>query len=156
MLLAGVHRRQPGAAGLGSSQAIARFQDVCLDASNPARTGAFRAAGPGRAWQAKANGNGLLTGPTPQHTIWVNRVPEAKTVKHRVHLDIYARIWRSLEALGATILERQHGTRTWTVMPIPRAASPARSAMAAPGSSPAWSARPPKASVEVAKSIMNG
>ena len=70
--------------------AIARFKDLCLDAGGPARLGAFWASVLGRTWEAE-DGGGLLTGPTPQHTIWVNRVPEGKAVKHRVHLDIYAR-----------------------------------------------------------------
>jgi hypothetical protein len=98
---------------------IARFKDLCLDAGDPARLGSFWAAVLGRDWEAQANGDGLLTGPTPQHTIWVNRVPETKTVKHRVHLDIYARELADLEVLGATIVEPQHGTRTWTVMTDP-------------------------------------
>jgi Glyoxalase-like domain len=67
--------------------AMAQFKDLCLDASDPARPGAFWAAVPGRAREAK-NGEGLLTGRTPQHTIWVNRVPGAKIVRHRVHMDI--------------------------------------------------------------------
>jgi len=99
--------------------AIARFKDLSLDANDPARLGAFWAAVLGRTWQAQEDGDGLLTGPTPQHTIWVNRVPEAKTVKHRVHLDIYARDLADLEALGATVVEPRHGTRTWTVMADP-------------------------------------
>jgi hypothetical protein len=99
--------------------AIARFQDLCLDAGDPARLGAFWAAVLDRTWEAKDNGDGLLTGPTPRHTIWVNRVPEAKTVKHRVHFDIYARELADLEALGATIVEPQHGARTWTIMADP-------------------------------------
>jgi glyoxalase superfamily protein len=99
--------------------AIARFKDLCLDAGNPARLGAFWAAVLGRAWEAQGNGDGLLTGPTPQHTIWVNRVPEAKTVKHRVHLDIYTRDLADLEALDATVVEPRHGLRTWTVMADP-------------------------------------
>ena len=99
--------------------AIARFKDLCLDPGDRARLGAFWAAVPGRTWQARDNGEGLLTGPTPQHTIWVNRVPEAKTVKHRVHPDIYTRDLGNLEALGATIAEPQHGTRTWTVVADP-------------------------------------
>ena len=98
---------------------IARYKDLCLDAGDPARLGAFWAAVLDRTWAAQDNGDGLLTGPTPQHTVWVNRVPEAKTVKHRVHLDIYARELADLEALGATIVEPQHGTRTWTVMADP-------------------------------------
>jgi glyoxalase superfamily protein len=99
--------------------AIARFKALCLDAGNPASLGVFWAAVLGRTWQAGDNGAGLLTGPTPQHTIWVNRVPEAKAAKHRVHLDVYARDLASLEALGATIMEPRHGTRTWTVMADP-------------------------------------
>jgi hypothetical protein len=99
--------------------AIAFFKDLCLDASDPARLGAFWAAVLGRAWEAQDGGDGLLTGPTPQHTIWVNRVPEPKAVKHRVHLDIYARDLAGLEALGATIAEPQNGTRAWTVMNDP-------------------------------------
>jgi len=99
--------------------AIAQFKDLAIDAGDPARLGAFWAAALGRTWTAKDDGDGLLTGPTPQHTIWVNRVSEPKTVKHRVHLDIYARDLAGLEALGATIVEPQHGTRTWTVMADP-------------------------------------
>ena len=96
--------------------AIARFKDLCLDAGEPGRLGAFWAAALGRTWQPRENGDGLLTGPTPRHTIWVNRVPEAKTVKHRVHLDIYARDLAGLEALGATVVEPR---RRWTVMADP-------------------------------------
>lgn len=96
--------------------AIARFKDLCLDAVDPARLGGFWAAALGRTWEAQDDGDGLLTGPTPQHTIWVNRVPEAKTVKHRVHLDIYARDLASLEALGAAVVQPQ---RDWTIMADP-------------------------------------
>ena len=99
--------------------AIARFKDLCLDAGDPARLGAFWAAVLDRTWEARDDGEGLLRGPTPQHTIWVNRVPEAKTVKQRVHLDTYARELANLEALGATVVEPRHGTRTWTVMADP-------------------------------------
>src|ERR1700691_1172825 len=99
--------------------AIARMKDLCLDANESDRLGEFWAAVLGRTWEAKDDGDGLLTGRTPKHTIWINRVPEAKTVKHRVHLDIYARDLAGLEALGATIVEPRHGTRTWTVMADP-------------------------------------
>jgi Glyoxalase-like domain len=101
---------------------LARFKDLCLDAGDPARLGPFWAAALDRRWAGKDDGNGILTGPTPQHTIWVNRVPEAKTVKNRVHLDIYARDLASLEALGATVVEPQRDPRTWTVMADPEGA----------------------------------
>src|SRR5215472_17811216 len=99
--------------------AIAQFKDLSLDANDPARLGAFWAGMLGRTWQAQEDGDGLLTGPTPQHTIWVNRVPEAKTVKNRVHLDIFTADLASLEAAGATIVEPRDGTRNWTVLADP-------------------------------------
>ena len=99
--------------------AIARYKDLCLDAGDPARLGAFWAAALGLTWQAKDDGAGLLTGPTPRHTIWVNKVPEPKTVKNRVHLDVYARDLADLETLGATVLEPRSGKRAWTVMADP-------------------------------------
>jgi hypothetical protein len=68
--------------------AIARFKDLCLDAVDPARLGPFWAAVLGRTWYAVDE---AVNGPTPQHRIWINQVPEPKTVKHRVHLDVYTR-----------------------------------------------------------------
>jgi hypothetical protein len=48
-------------------------------------------------------------------TVWFNRVPEPKTVKNRVHLDVYGDVDVLLER-GATLLERlEH----WTVLADP-------------------------------------
>jgi Glyoxalase-like domain len=99
--------------------AIARFKDLCLDAVDPARPGPFYAAVLGRTWEADDEGAGVLRGPTPQHTIWINRVAEEKTVKHRVHLDVYARDLADLTALGATVLVPQHEGQAWTLMADP-------------------------------------
>jgi Glyoxalase-like domain len=96
--------------------AIAQFKDLVLDANDPERLGVFWAAVLDRTWEALQDGDGLLTGPTSQHRIWVNDVPEPKTVKHRVHLDVYARQLADLEALGATVVEPH---RHWTVMADP-------------------------------------
>jgi hypothetical protein len=98
---------------------VARFKDLCMDANDPAGLGAFWAVVLDRAWNAQGNGDGLLTGATPEHTIWINAVPEEKNVKHRVHLDIYATDLASLETLGAALIEPQHGDRTWTVLGDP-------------------------------------
>jgi hypothetical protein len=98
---------------------IAQFKDLCMDAADPARLGAFWATVLDRNFEPTEDGDGLLSGPTPQHKIWVNRVPEAKSVKQRVHLDIYASDLAGLKALGASIVEPLHGTRTWTIMADP-------------------------------------
>ena len=96
--------------------AIARFKDLCLDASDVTPFGLFWAAVLGRTWALQDDGDGVLTGPTPGHTIWINGVPEAKPVKNRVHLDIYARSVAELEVLGATAVET---FPRWTVMADP-------------------------------------
>jgi hypothetical protein len=98
------------------SMVIARFKDLCLDAVDVARMGEFWAAVLGRAWEPKEDDDGVLTGPTPGHAIWINGVPEPKAVKNRVHLDIYARSLADLEALGATVVEP---FPQWTVMADP-------------------------------------
>jgi len=97
--------------------AIARFKDLCIDAVEPARLGAFWAAVLGLGWDAKDE---ALTGPTPQHRIWINEVPEPHTVKNRVHLDVYARDLADVEALGARHADvGQTGAERWTVMADP-------------------------------------
>jgi hypothetical protein len=98
--------------------ALARFKDLSLDAVDPALAGGFWAAALGRTWHVQDNGDGHLTGPTEQHTIWVNAVPEAKAAKNRVHLDVYAGSLTALEALGATVVVPK-GSRAWTVMADP-------------------------------------
>jgi hypothetical protein len=96
--------------------AIARFKQVVLDAGDVARLGEFWSAALNRTWQPKKDTYGFVTGPTPQHTAWINAVPEPKAVKNRVHLDIYARSLADLEALGETPVEQ---FPRWTVMADP-------------------------------------
>ncbi len=93
--------------------AIARFKDLVLDAIDPPRAAAFWGQVLGLEWHAQDNGEGWLSGSTPEHTIWINQVPEPITVKNRVHFDIYTKSLSALEELGArivTVFPR------WTVM----------------------------------------
>lgn len=101
--------------------AIATFKDLCIDAVAPNVLGPFWAAVLGRTFEPadRSGGSGArLVGPTPQHTIWINEVPEPKTVKHRVHLDIYASSLTELVELGARVLQTAASGR-WTVMADP-------------------------------------
>jgi hypothetical protein len=86
--------------------AIARFKDLVVDALDAQRIGRFWGQVLHLDWHAQDNGDGWLSGPTPQHTIWINQVPEPVTTKNRVHFDIYAKSLIELEALGATAVER--------------------------------------------------
>jgi len=103
-----------------SDAPLARFKDLCLDAADPDLLGPWWAEVLGLSWQPwESGGGGAVVGPTPGHTIWVVAVPEPKSVKHRVHLDIYTQNVADLEALGATRLEQPDEGRHWTVLGDP-------------------------------------
>ncbi len=84
-----------------------------MDAVDVAALSGFWAAASGLERVRLEDGDGKLVGPTPEHTVWVNRVPEPKTVKHRVHLDVYGRSVADFEALGARQVRE---LPQWTVM----------------------------------------
>lgn len=99
--------------------ALARFKKLCVDAVEPARLGPFWADVLGVTWTPYDNGEGLVSGPRPHPRIWVNRVPEPKSVKHRVHFDIYATDLSALQALGSSVVLPESDARHWTVMADP-------------------------------------
>jgi Glyoxalase-like domain len=100
--------------------ALATFKDLCLDAVEADQLGRWWATVLGLEWQAhESRGGGRVVGPTPGHTIWICPVPEAKTAKQRVHLDIYARSLADLEAMGSVVVEPQREGWGWTVMADP-------------------------------------
>jgi hypothetical protein len=97
--------------------AIARFKDFCIDATDPGLLGAFWAGALGLELRTQDSGDTYLTGPTKEHTIWVNRVPEPKTVKHRMHFDVNVGSVEELTALGARVLDAE--SFRWTLMADP-------------------------------------
>jgi predicted enzyme related to lactoylglutathione lyase len=101
---------------------MAYFKGICIDAGDPARVGPFWATVLGLTWDVRDGGDGWLTGPTPQHTIWINGVPEPKRVKNRVHLDVYAQSLADLEARGARVLRPAGEGRRFSVMADPAGA----------------------------------
>ncbi|HEY2443804.1 MAG TPA: VOC family protein [Streptosporangiaceae bacterium] len=101
--------------------ALARFKDLCLDAVDPARLGPFWGDVLGLSWEMLDDGDGVLTGPTPQHAIWVSKVPEPKTVKNRVHFETFGRSLADLEDLGSGVVRpvTADDGRGWTIMADP-------------------------------------
>lgn len=66
--------------------------------------------------QVDDDGDAHLIGAAPQETVWINEVPEPKSVKHRVHVDVNTRAVADVEAAGATVLDDSF---RWTVMADP-------------------------------------
>lgn len=97
--------------------ALVEYKDLCIDATDPAQLGRFWAAALRLEFDLQDNGDACLSGATPQHTIWINGVPEAKSVKHRVHLDIRADRAEQVAALGASLLDAT--SFPWTLMADP-------------------------------------
>lgn len=97
--------------------ALASYRDLCLDAVDPVVLGAFWAQVLDLELQVQGGGDAVLTGGTPRETIWVNRVTEPKTVKHRIHLDVNVASVAELLHVGATLVDDQ--TFPWTVMADP-------------------------------------
>jgi hypothetical protein len=81
---------------------IATYKDLCLDANDPAAMGTFWAPTLGLTVTPLGDGDVRLDGPTPQHAVWVNKVPEPVTVKQRVHIDVHAGSVDEVLARGAT------------------------------------------------------
>ena len=101
----------------------ARWLELCMDTSEPSpRLGAFWAAVLGGEHQTSAGdpaGN-VVVGDPPGGGIAMCLVPEPKTVKHRVHLDVWAASIADLEALGATVtLPAEESGFRWTQMADP-------------------------------------
>jgi hypothetical protein len=87
------------------------FKDLCLDTTRPDDTGPFWRDLLGLSAARQSGGDWSLTGPTPQQGIWVNTVPEPKTAKSRVHVDVRV----EGEAPGVLV----HHQPRWTVMTDP-------------------------------------
>ncbi len=86
--------------------ALACYKDLCIDAVDAHRLGAFYASALGLRWE-RDDQDAVLRGPTKAHTVWINRVPEAKTAKNRVHLDMHTADVSELVAAGASVVPVQ-------------------------------------------------
>jgi hypothetical protein len=91
------------------------FKDLCIDAVDAELQARFWAAALGLRVEP-AGSDFRLVDDVPEHTLWVNKVPESRTVKQRVHLDVHVAAVSDLTQLGAVILDR---TERWTVLADP-------------------------------------
>jgi hypothetical protein len=80
----------------------ARFKDLCLDASDHQALADW--------WCADPAGQGPL--------IWINPVPEPKSVKNRMHLDVVGDK-AELLSLGATMVRARDEEIEWDILADP-------------------------------------
>jgi glyoxalase superfamily protein len=85
--------------------AIATYKDLCVDVVDAQVMGPFWAETLALELVPHDDGDAQLDGPTPQHRVWINTVPEPVTVKQRVHLDVHAASVDEVLARGATPLD---------------------------------------------------
>jgi len=96
--------------------ALVTYKDLCIDAVDVSAVEGFWAEALGLTAETLADGEAVLKGDDPSQTIWINVVPEPKTVKQRVHLDIWAAShepFAGLEQLSKT------GEFPWTTFADP-------------------------------------
>jgi catechol 2,3-dioxygenase-like lactoylglutathione lyase family enzyme/predicted enzyme related to lactoylglutathione lyase len=100
--------------------ALARWKDLCLDASDAPRVASFWGDLLGLAREVQDSGDAVLRGQEPGQTIWANTVPEPKSRKNRVHLDLVLPSYAPLVAAGGRVLRDHETTRyRWTVLADP-------------------------------------
>jgi len=85
---------------------LARWKDLCIDAGDAARVGEFWGRVLGLRWTAHGDGDGQLDDPGGDkgRRVWVNAVPEPKSVKNRVHIDVRTGSVQPLLDLGASVV----------------------------------------------------
>jgi hypothetical protein len=109
--------------------APARFKDLCIDATDHQALADWWCAALGYARRDDLEPHDGWTRPREWPVpivdragagplIWVVPVPEPKTVKNRMHLDVVGDA-RALLAAGATLLRRRGGDIEWDVLADP-------------------------------------
>ncbi|AWB93205.1 VOC family protein [Aeromicrobium chenweiae] len=96
--------------------ALVTYKALCIDAADVSAVQGFWARTLGYELEELDDGDAVLRGPDPGEEVWVNLVPEPRTVKQRVHLDVRA---ASLDPFAG--LERLSAPDefAWTVLADP-------------------------------------
>ena len=103
-----------------SSLGLARVRAICLDAGDVRVVADFWATLLGHEVRADDDGCAVLSGGDGP-VIWVNLVPESKSAKNRVHVDVQlvGADPSPLLALGATVLREPGGDQQGWVLADP-------------------------------------
>src|SRR5688500_5295033 len=115
-----------GASGTPARLPLARFKDLCLDAADALPLAAFWAQAIGATLVEHGDGSARLTpgpGRPENELIWVDPVPEPRTGKTRLHVDIRLADrdagLAALVAAGASVRREPDGDIHWWVLADP-------------------------------------
>ena len=95
---------------------LATYKDLCMDVADARLEGEFWAATLGWELELHDDGDAHLRDDEGRIQLWLNRVPEPKTVKNRIHIDVHAASLDEVLARGATVLQ---GYERWTTVADP-------------------------------------
>ena len=94
------------------------YKDLCADVGDLDAAAAFFGPLLGLEEQDRRPAVLRLGDGVDQHTLWLNLVPEARTVKNRVHLDVDVASVEEVVAAGARVVD---DSQPWTVLEHPEA-----------------------------------
>jgi len=93
--------------------ALARYKDLCIDVADARVSGAYWSTLLGWTLERHDDGDAHLRDEAGQIQVWLNVVPEPKSVKNRVHLDVNAESVQRATDAGARVHEVYE---RWTVL----------------------------------------
>jgi predicted enzyme related to lactoylglutathione lyase len=95
---------------------LATYKDLCIDVTDARVEGEFWAETLGWRLELHDDGDAHLRDADGRVQVWLNRVPEPKTVKNRIHIDVNAASLDEVLDRGATVL---YETERWTTLADP-------------------------------------
>ncbi len=93
--------------------ALATYKDLCIDVVDARLEGEFWATMLGWRLEVHDDGDAHLRDDDGRIQVWLNQVPEPKTVKNRIHLDVNAESLERATDQGATVL---YSEERWTTL----------------------------------------
>jgi hypothetical protein len=95
---------------------LVTFQALCIDANDVSAVQDFWAETLGLEVEELKDGDAHLSGAKAGEEVWINAVPEPRTVKQRVHLDVRA---ESMEPFAGFERISKEGEHAWTTLADP-------------------------------------
>jgi hypothetical protein len=85
--------------------ALARYKDLCIDVADARASGEYWSTMLGWQLQMHPDGDADLRDDTGRVQVWLNVVPEPKSVKNRIHIDVNAESVQRALGAGAEVFQ---------------------------------------------------